>query len=647
MDGDDTFSASLENDRAAVLAQSQQKKQHFASKLKDLGDLYAIRRQNLVHLLSKLKDEFAASKASLQQEFADDEMEIAIKLQRIDEKYKNHRKARTFAKLPAEMLGHIFEHCIKREQNSANGVDWGVSPWVFTRVCRFWRQTALGTPSLWRRILVTDNLKCYWSSIQRNTPDSVVERTGPVRLHSAIQVCVDADELRDSLRRGGAASLEITLIFCGHSGPFNHRPESAFYTRLYQALFNETISPRISHLILDSGTAWETLNSIRIEGIEELEISLSNLKYLRIYSLMPFTMRVRNEQPILKATLEGAKKLEGIYLGTNSVPEWLDYGSWKISSYGATISSLKELRVRDTHLLNTVLGGSVDLETLVIDGAARVEESIHERYADSEISSWPTSETPDITFRRLTRLHLILDDFSLLTPLKLPVLEELRLTQSHRWGVNGMNEGEVTLQNPDFSIELPNLRVLRVTSAHIAPLNRLNMPQLGSLHLTSTQGRQSKCDADILDFLGGKPNVVEVPETFSQNTFPGVKELYIDAMMSEKGLISTVKCFPSLNTLSLVPGTKIGKGLIRALTVGRQKRVTSGVTCPDLSVLQINCYAFQDWDKKEKREKRVGTLMPGGLNDAVEKLVHSREAWGKRLVRCTVLDTSGQKKEFV
>jgi hypothetical protein len=89
----------------------------------------------------------------------------------------------SFQKLPAEMLGYIFEECIEEDERKSGAIGLGVSPWLLAQVCRFWYQTAKGTPSLWRKILVTDSLDCYWS-LKRNdgrVPSSyqAARRTNP------------------------------------------------------------------------------------------------------------------------------------------------------------------------------------------------------------------------------------------------------------------------------------------------------------------------------------------------------------------------------------------------------------------------------------------------------------------------------------
>lgn len=639
--------ASYEAEKTAILAQTEETARLFTSELIHLQELHKSQRQVLLDSLSQLDQDFAERKATLKRERKENEVKVIKKLKKIHERYRNDRNRQSLYKLPAEILGYIFERCIEADPRTSKVGHLGTSPWILARVCRAWYRIALGTPTLWCKILVTDCTKCYWDMQTAGFIPSH-ERTGSVRSHSSIQICVNTIEIRKALQRSGAAPLEITLAFLWRSEDSISEPGAHFYHRLYREIFNDSVNPRISRLILDNQEVWDIFSSVALSSITGIDGSLPNLTSLQINSLVPFSMTTQDGTPMLKAALESARKLREIRLGLNAVPEWLQYSTWRLTGYSSSISSLKELRVRKTHTLDSILGGPVNIESLVIDGTAAIEEVPEERYAHAGTVPWPTMSTPEITFHRLIRLHLVLDDFSLLAALRFPVLEALRLTQSGRWGPQGLNENGVAPHDSNFSLDLPNLRSLRVTSPYITPLNRLNMPQLDSIHLTSTRIQQSKCDVDILGFLSGKAIETGTPEGSTESEFlHGVTALHIDAMISEKGLVSAIKKFPSLRSLHVVPGNKIGKSLGMALTVGRHTRKTLGVLCPDLAVLEIDCYSFQQLDRKERKDKRVGSLMADGTEDVLEKLVTSRRLWGTRLERCTVVRPNGERREYI
>jgi F-box-like len=562
----------------------------------------------------------------------------------------------SFQKLPAEMLGYIFEECIEEDERKSGAVGLGVSPWLLAQVCRFWYQTAKGTPSLWRKILVTDSHECYWS-LKRNegrVPRHQAAQQGNPRSHSATQVCVNGVELKNALKRSGAASLEITLAFGGQWASKN-QPGSAFYEELYNMIFDDSLSPRITHLVFEVmselGGEWEWWSGEQLRSFSLLNSTFPNLISLQINSYAPLSTKMRNGTPMLKSILEGARKLQVLQVSKGPIPDELKYSVWSSSSYRSIIPNLRELRVGNGTILDQMLSGPLRIETLVIDTAVKAAATKEESVWGSRVTEWPTLGTASITFDRLTRLHLILDDFSHLDLLDLPLIEELRLMQSYQ-------DRRTMQRNPngyppnrrDFTLDLPNLRTLRVRSPHITPLNRFKMPQLKNLHITSTRLAQGKADADFARFVSGPASSSGVvPDTtfIGARFLEGVEDLYINSLLSEKGSISTLKAFPSLRKLQLVPGNKIGKSLVQELTTSKHKQIAAGVLCPELVAIEIDCYSFQEYDNMNLRNKRVGTAMHEGLPGVIKKLAESRKKWGNQLECCTLIATDGNRYEYV
>ncbi|KAG1874359.1 hypothetical protein F4604DRAFT_740487 [Suillus subluteus] len=55
-------------------------------------------------------------------------------------------------RLPSEVLSHIFVHCLPEDKYLSPALE--LAPVLLTRICRRWREVAVGTPSLWCRLEV-------------------------------------------------------------------------------------------------------------------------------------------------------------------------------------------------------------------------------------------------------------------------------------------------------------------------------------------------------------------------------------------------------------------------------------------------------------------------------------------------------------
>ena len=543
---------------------------------------------------------------------------------KINELSQRGRGARIFAKFPAEILGYIFEQCIEGDQGQPGGEGLGVSPWILALVCHFWYQTAMRSPRLWGKIMVTERPEGYWSlERSKNVPDDPGTRQN-ARFHSAIQICVGAMELAKALQRTGASPLDITLGFRSDKG--SPRPDRDFYEELYQMIFNKDVASRISRLVLDAQTA-------PLEGpAMDISVSLPNLTGLEVKSNDLNSLPFRGSKSFLRAILEGSTELRDIRLG-GALPLELHYDTWSVSDYEVVISRIKRLRVYSRVGLNTMLRDSISIESLVIDQVVETEERME---GPAWNSLWPIPQTPEINFQRLTDLHLVVHHLLLLSRLKFPSLKTLRVTQPRSLASD--------VYTAHSTIDLPNLLSLQVASSSIALLNRFDMPHLESLHITGTHSSHRKCNADFKTFVSGDHSDTQhaiPPPTFLRN----VKTLCINALISDRNLSSVLKAFPFVQTLRVVPGPKLGKCLIDTLQVTKHRRGTAAL-CPDLTALELDCHSFREWDKKTRQETRVGTLMPEGLCVAIEKLVTSRRYWGKQLERFTVVDNEGSKTEY-
>ncbi|KAG1863575.1 hypothetical protein DFJ58DRAFT_743765 [Suillus subalutaceus] len=59
-------------------------------------------------------------------------------------------------RLPTEVLSHIFVHCFP-ETSHISPPSKTLAPMLLTRICRRWREIAVGMPSLWRRLRLYSN----------------------------------------------------------------------------------------------------------------------------------------------------------------------------------------------------------------------------------------------------------------------------------------------------------------------------------------------------------------------------------------------------------------------------------------------------------------------------------------------------------
>lgn len=621
--------------RAAVLAQGRENETVFEARITSLHTTHASRREELLQSISLLDDELARSMATIQHEILDADLMVQMQLSELDKLDEEDAKKSAFSKMPPEMLGYIFEQAVEGDQGQPGGEGLGVNPWILASVCKTWSRVAMSMGSLWRNILVTDTPSFYWM-VERNSHMTTVP--GLERTHSAIQVCTNQGQLGRALHRSGVAPLDITIGFRGDPQMMAKR---LIYTKFYQILFRPLITPRIQRLVVDCSESCIRYSGDIFSQIQGLHTSLPNLVSLQVSSTVPLSMREQSGKRFLNAILENAPNLRDLGLPHSHgyeaciLPEALRYDGWRISTYNSTILNLQKLRVHHVDHLDSMLLGAISIKGLVIRAAELIENSLTDQIWEIPSSPWPTSSTPEITFQRLSRLHLILDDLSLLSRLQLPVLEELRLTPSIeiRKTRGQADECLSSLALPAFSLDLPNLHTLRIMSLNVSIVSKFTMPRLQHLYLTSMRTSFPRTNADIASFV------------FLSGTsfFQGIRTLYLNAFMSETAMINLLKVCPSVQTLLLVP-VRIGKVVISALTVGKKRPITVPVLCPDLRMLEVDCHSFRKWDKVERKELRVGAQIGRDLRELLLRMNKSRPQ--QSIERCTLIGVDGGREDL-
>jgi hypothetical protein len=622
----------------------------LASQLKTLRDLHSTRREALLYAITRLDEELAQSEATLTKESSVLEKNLREQLRDLKKQDKLDRRTMSVATLPDEMLACIFGECVNGDIGEPGGEGLGFSPRILALVNRKWYRVALGTASLWRTILVTDAISDYWE-IKRNARLSSRTSSKHARTHSAMQVCTTEAELEGALRRTRGTTLEITITF-GNNRLSYSSTSAPLYSELYRMLFNDRIAPRIAHLVLERGYM-ATMTAPLFNYIATNVHRLSNLVHLatvRSYSLH----RTQDGKSMLQLVLENSKTLKYLSIIDGNIEDCLRPHVWQNAGHSSTILNLQQLRLGPRCFPDAIFSDNVPVSELIMEDTARVEQAGEKKMWEISPSPWPTRSTPRMNFMCLTRMHLISEDISLLSRLTFPVLDYLRLTQP-----SGSPSGATPVDIepffiPDFVVDLPKLRSLRITARHFAPVNRFNSPQLESFHMTSTHSMKGKVEADFLQLFRSPVPSTEPLVEGSQTTptkptelwFQNIHTLYINANVSERVLIQAFRLLPLLRVLKLVPGKKMAQVLVKELTVEKPKPPSkkNNIFCPALEVIELDLVSFTEWDKGLKMAIRVGTTTLDGLPNALIKCVASRQKAGIPLQRCTVISRAGQQE---
>jgi hypothetical protein len=549
------------------------------------------------------------------------------------------KRTMTIATLPNEMLSCIFEECVEGDTGGPGGEGLGSSPRTLALVCRKWYRITSATASLWGTILVTDIPDNYWT-IQRNWRLPATEKTKSVSTHSAMQVCTTEQALKRALQRSKGASLDITIGLKITNFDQDRLP---FVSRIYKTLFSKRIGLCITRLTLDPRPAsiiWEVFSCGRRPTAVHLPnlVSVTNVssKYIDTCADSVLSLVLDNAGNLKDISLIGTE------LSTSLVP------SWEGAEY--SFQNLRRLSVEYGQMLDQMFQNIMPIPELVIQQAAQIECFGEADVCSIQTYPWPIRSTDQFTFTRVTSIHLILDDLSLLSKIDFPVLESLRLSQSSKH-LPGINE---PVFNPDFIINLPRLRSLRTVTDKFAQLRRFQMPPLESLHLTSTRITTEWTDPDILSLFPEfatqiEPLAEEPRVALDSPSFPSLKSvhtLHINAEVSEGAILQVLKSLPLLRVLRLVPGQQLGEDLVQGLTAKASEgpSTLSSILCPNLAVVELDLFSFIKWKRTRERGVRVGTTTLTTLPTALENCVASRRNAGRPLQRCTVIDQQGKRE---
>ncbi|KAJ7025197.1 hypothetical protein C8F04DRAFT_1129563 [Mycena alexandri] len=83
-------------------------------------------------------------------------------------------------RLPTELLVEIFQHFL---DPAAHFNPRSNAPWLLSHVCRHWRSVALGSPRLWRRFVLPDDLQYFKPTIDLVAVQLERARNIPLSLH--------------------------------------------------------------------------------------------------------------------------------------------------------------------------------------------------------------------------------------------------------------------------------------------------------------------------------------------------------------------------------------------------------------------------------------------------------------------------------
>ncbi|PPQ72105.1 hypothetical protein CVT26_006883 [Gymnopilus dilepis] len=115
----------------------------------------------------------------------------------------------TSRRLPDDVLREIFQQCLPANRNTP--LKKTGAPWLFTQVCRRWRQVALETPSLWATIHISiDTMKTTPKFNDRGWPTQVATQDDSLMRHQTRALAVGSWLAR-------SRSLPVSISFYGGS----------------------------------------------------------------------------------------------------------------------------------------------------------------------------------------------------------------------------------------------------------------------------------------------------------------------------------------------------------------------------------------------------------------------------------------------
>lgn len=380
-------------------------------------------------------------------------------------------------KLPAEMLSYIFRY----------HVDLDSSPWILVKVSKYWMQTGMTTPQLWRYLLIVDpGLASQWGQYVVNGKTQ--------RSFGNKQVCSDAAEMQVALRRSGAVLLTIKI-------EQNNWRKDAALSQLIPQILSTPICERIQELDIGCHLLGQYLTRDLSFG------SFAHLERIRVHLLSePWT------ESLLKAISSTGISLETVTFTGSYALDLSEYSFW---------SHIKRLsltaRDRDgedgLNSIVTQLGGLEHLDYLPY--------------------RWPNENTTLSTWANI--LHISLScSVKHLGRLQLPQLETLNFNDT----------GEILshLDSGEFPLSYPRLVSLDVNTKSPA------WPQYSAdafPMITKFTFRSSMDDQTFISTLESMPTVQNV--SLSGCSRPDFGMELLRRLQSHDG---TLLC-PELKTLEL------------------------------------------------------------------------------------------------
>lgn len=554
-DGRDLPSPTLEMQH--LYSEIDRLKQEHTELLNGLKNRYETTRASLVAQIQQLDKVTDDAVKKTQYSFKQRKELIMREVRNLETREKNKKGAIVFERLPAEVLGIIFDEFV----NGEGEVGVGGSPWTLAFVCRFWYTTVLSTPRLWRTLLVTDRSIGFWTSKRQVLGASnskgvgpLVQPSGPQRqlpsLWSATQVCGNPTQLRIILQRSGVSPLDVTLAFAQlHRFDLSDLPLPSI--QMLYMLFTPPVCTRISHLELDSSRG-QYLSTLQLPascaqsysvpssphalptpltigfpgpvgypatgyntvgGFSSYETAMLGAADIfkgpltRIRSLSLHDYNVLPNWPIIQLVTKACDSSD--HPGLGAVRLYISGLPTQLVDERKLWSKVKYLQLDTVTDLNRLLVGDVEVEELMLGSDYSPTQRWKTR--DDVPEAWPNRGTLNVNFLRLTSLSIVVDDFSILSRLTFPVLQSLEITAGTRYhtqstaafGMTGANNADIAAQyaHPDFVVPLPSLKSLKVRSPHCAPLAHFQMPVLEKLHLTTECKPKIRCEADLEPFF--------------------------------------------------------------------------------------------------------------------------------------------------
>ncbi|KAG1738507.1 hypothetical protein EDB19DRAFT_1852366 [Suillus lakei] len=196
---------------------------YFAIELKDhsISDIVAERQQQLDAISAEISS-FETARSGIR----DLQRQLLKQKKKITKSINLHNRLRSALwRLPTEILSHIFHLCLPDVPgfNTLKPPSQLTAPMLLTRICRRWREVAIGVPSLWRRLSVTV-VDSHW---QRAAfcYDSYLKRSQGLPLSLALECSKDHSTKIRSLLQPYINQISSLSINCPQAQGLPDQPE--------------------------------------------------------------------------------------------------------------------------------------------------------------------------------------------------------------------------------------------------------------------------------------------------------------------------------------------------------------------------------------------------------------------------------------